>query len=240
MEQPSNEATSWHEARQTVLCYGDSNTWGSVPMYSTVDVRRFNTATRWTMRLARSLGDSWLVVEEGLSGRTTDLPDPMEGAHKNGATHLLTCLQSHAPVDRLVILLGTNDLKARFARDAEAIACGVRNLVSIAIESGTLVGGAASILVVCPPPILETGPFAEMFAGGAATSAELGSAFVEAMAPLGVQFLLASRYLESSATDGIHLDTNAHAALAVAVQDALTASLPGRFSTEAPFVSPPV
>ncbi len=103
---------------KTVLCYGDSNTWGSDPETG----ERFAPDVRWPGVLRRSLGEGYWVIEEGLGGRTTVRDDPIEGAHKNGRAYLRACLESHKPIDLMTIMLGTNDLKARFAASASDIA----------------------------------------------------------------------------------------------------------------------
>ena len=94
-----------------ILCYGDSNTWG----YDPATQERFDRATRWTGVLRTTLGDGYEILEEGLNGRTTVWDDPIEG-YKNGHTYLVPCLETHRPVDLVVLMLGTNDLKKRFRR----------------------------------------------------------------------------------------------------------------------------
>nr|MDQ3302571.1 hydrolase [Actinomycetota bacterium] len=88
---------------KTVLCYGDSNTWGSNPETG----ERFAPHVRWPGVLAWELGDGFCVIEEGLPGRTTVRDDPIEGAHKNGRTYLRACLESHKPLDLVTVMLGT-------------------------------------------------------------------------------------------------------------------------------------
>ena len=72
---------------KTILCYGDSNTWGWNP--ATQD--RHSRDERWTGVLRRALGDGYLIVEEGLNGRTTVWDDPIEG-YKSGKEYLIPCL----------------------------------------------------------------------------------------------------------------------------------------------------
>ena len=99
---------------RVVLCYGDSNTHGTMPMATLDDMGRFGAAERWPGVLAAELGSGWRVVEEGLPGRTTVYPDPISGVHKNGLSVLPAALESHRPLDVVVVMLGTNDLKHRF------------------------------------------------------------------------------------------------------------------------------
>ncbi|MGO4839576.1 GDSL-type esterase/lipase family protein, partial [Rhizobiaceae sp. 2RAB30] len=94
---------------RSVLCFGDSNTHGQVPGMGPLD--RYGPHVRWPGVLRAELGAGWHVIEEGLSGRTTVRDDPIEGAHKNGRTYLRPCLQSHASLDLVILMLGTNDLK---------------------------------------------------------------------------------------------------------------------------------
>jgi lysophospholipase L1-like esterase len=99
----------------TVLCFGDSNTHGSVPMHHRDDIRRFGPDERWPGVLRKELGAGFTVIEEGLPGRTTLRDDPIEGVYKNGLWYLRACLESHRPIDLMTLMLGTNDLKSRFA-----------------------------------------------------------------------------------------------------------------------------
>ena len=94
---------------KTILCYGDSNTYGLMP--DSPD--RYPRDVRWTGILQKKLGEDYYVIEEGLSGRTTLWDDPIE-EHKNGKKYLLPCLETHKPLDLVVIMLGTNDLDHMF------------------------------------------------------------------------------------------------------------------------------
>jgi lysophospholipase L1-like esterase len=110
--------------RKKVLVYGDSNTWG----YRAVDGGRFGDALRWTRQLASILGGDYEVIESGLNGRTTVFDDPL-GEGRCGLTHLFPTLKSQGPLDLVVFMLGTNDLKSRFGATPENVAEGVRRLI---------------------------------------------------------------------------------------------------------------
>ncbi|MEO8668572.1 MAG: SGNH/GDSL hydrolase family protein [Bauldia sp.] len=202
---------------RTVLCFGDSNTWG----YATEPRPdgRYERDERWPGVLQRELGPAWRVIEEGLNGRATVRDDPVEGADKNGKTYLLPCLTSHKPLDAVVIMLGTNDLKARFNCSAWEIAQGVGVLVTTVLS--TPVGrneGVPEVLVVSPPPTLAKFPsHAEMFAGDAAKSKDMAKHYRAVAALHGVGFLDAGSVAKSSKIDGFHLDPDAHAAIGKAV-----------------------
>ena len=109
---------------KTILCFGDSNTWG----YNPENRQRFGPDERWTVILRNSLGEDYRVIEEGLNGRTTLWDDPIEG-FKNGLDYLMPCLESHRPFDLITIMLGTKDLKCRFSVSAFDIAESVGVLV---------------------------------------------------------------------------------------------------------------
>jgi lysophospholipase L1-like esterase len=63
---------------KTILCFGDSNTWGCIPLTGARPPRRHGPAQRWPGVLRRELGDGFWIVEEGLNGRTTVWDDPLE------------------------------------------------------------------------------------------------------------------------------------------------------------------
>jgi lysophospholipase L1-like esterase len=214
----------------SVLCYGDSNTWGAA-----TEPRpdgRYEHDERWPGIMRGALGPGWLVMEEGLSGRTTVHPDPIEGVWLAGSSYLLPCLKTHKPLDAVVVMLGTNDLKARFSVPAGDIAASVGKLLAIiaAAEAGRD-GGVPAMLLVCPPPILDrygTRPdFVGMFAGGYEKSLQLPPLYAAVAAQYGAAFLDAGQVIGSSAFDGIHFDPDAHAALGRAVAEAVSALFPG-------------
>jgi lysophospholipase L1-like esterase len=210
-----------------VLCYGDSNTHGTMPMATLEDMGRFGPAERWPGVLAVELGPGWRVVEEGLPGRTTVYPDPISGVHKNGLALLPAALESHRPLDAVVLMLGTNDLKHRFQVPPVEIGESVGLLVHLIRHSYTGPDGAQpAILLVAPPPVLEAGCLAEIFEGGAAKSQRLAAAYAGIAARHGCGFLDAGALIASSPLDGVHFDAATHAALGRAVAGALRGLLP--------------
>jgi lysophospholipase L1-like esterase len=125
---------------RTIVCFGDSNTWGYVPGSNG---ERFPREVRWPVLLATMLGDGFEVIAEGLNGRTASIERP-DSEGRNGLPYLLPCLHSHAPVELVVIFLGTNDVN--FVDDERVARC-VARLVEIARRAGT-----GDVLVICPPP----------------------------------------------------------------------------------------
>jgi lysophospholipase L1-like esterase len=186
---------------------------------------RYAPDERWPGVLRAELGSSWLVIEEGLNGRTTVSDDPVEGIEKNGSRYLLPCLSSHKPLDVVVVMLGTNDLKARFNKSAWEIAAGVGRLVDI-VKTTPAVGRGGrlpEILVVCPPPMQDTLPgYAEMFAGAQPKSREMALHMRRTAKANGVHFFNAGTVIESSTVDGFHLDPDAHMSLGKAIAAEVT------------------
>lgn len=207
---------------RTVLVYGDSNSHGTTPMESILTQGRFGPDTRWPGVLAAALGPGWRVIEEGLPGRTTVHTDPISGPHKNGLAVLPAVLESHAPVDLVILMLGTNDLKARFGLPPVEIAVGVEKLVRHVRQDMTgPEGRAPALLLVCPPPVDEAGCLAEIFAGAPSKSRRLPGYLAAVAARWGAAFLDAGRVIGPSPLDGVHFDAEAHGLLGRAVADAV-------------------
>jgi lysophospholipase L1-like esterase len=209
---------------KTLLCYGDSNTWGSAT--SARPDGRYGPEERWPGIARSALGPDWLVIEEGLSGRTTVHPDPIEGPWLDGAAYLHPCLRTHRPLDAVAIMLGTNDLKMRFSLPPGDIALGIGRLLTIVqnSESGRD-GRAPQILVVCPARILdhhgERPDLVGMFEGGHEKSHQLPPLYEAVAREYGAAFLDAGALIESSGYDGIHLDAGAHRTLGQAIAEAV-------------------
>jgi lysophospholipase L1-like esterase len=196
-----------------VMCFGDSNTWG----YDPATRERFPRNVRWTGVLQETLGKDYRVIEEGLNGRTTVWEDPVEG-DKMGRRHLVPCLESQAPLDLVIILLGTNDLKTRYSAPPGDIAAGAGVLVDIVAKSSSGRNGKAPpVLLLAPPPLARLSDFADMFGGGTEKALHLGRLYSEVAKLRGCHFLDTQGVIHSSDLDGIHLEAAQHRALAEAV-----------------------
>lgn len=227
---------------RTLLCFGDSNTYGAVPTLARVGRHRFAPDRRWPGILRRQLGAGWQVIEEGHPSRTTLRDDPIEGSHKNGLHGLPISLESHMPLDLVILMLGTNDLKWRFAASPSDIADSIEVIAKAVMASETGPGGAApAVMIIAPPPMQEVDWLGEMFLGGAAKSTEFGRRFGEVARRCGAAYLDAGTIVESSTVDGIHLESESHRVLAGAVarivEDLFPASPAGRRSKPAPRIT---
>lgn len=203
--------------KKTVLCYGDSNTHG----YCSETGGRFSEEERWTCLLQKALGEDYRIIEEGLSGRTTVYDDPLFES-LNGLSTLFSNMMSHEPLDLLIIMLGTNDTKARFASGARNIAKGLERLTAKAISVREAWRSTPNILLIAPAPIEDgyaaTDAGDEMGPGCAEKSRRLAPAYREVAQRQGCHFLDAGTLgLTMYPADCMHLDRIAHARLAGAL-----------------------
>ncbi len=204
----------------TVLCFGDSNTHGTAPMPRRTANTRLGPADRWPGALAASL-PNWDVIAEGLPGRTTGRDDPVMGAHMNGQTGLRIALASHQPVDLLAIMLGTNDLKTRFAPTPHKVTAGMAGLLDIAlsVELHQRHGGY-KVLIIAPPPVSEAGCLAGEFY--LASDIQLAPTYAALAATRGCAFLDAGAHIATDALDGVHFDAESHRTLGRAIAARIT------------------
>lgn len=216
--------------KKHIICLGDSNTHGyCADPADCADpaLARFNEDERWTRLLQKKLGDEYLVIEEGLSGRTTVFQDPLyEGL--DALHYLYPCLKSHEPVSLLIIMLGTNDTKERFGVNPFAIGLGMRRLVQKA-KTVDCWGpeGKPNILVMAPPIIAEgilTSPVADEMGTMGPTCVEksrkVPGEFRRVAAENGVHFLDTNEVgCEFNQIDFMHLTKAGHARLAEALAE---------------------
>ena len=205
-----------------ILCIGDSNTHGTRPMPTLDGAGRFGHEARWPSVMSHDLGAGFEVINEGHPGRTTVLDDPTTGEFRNGLRVLPALLESHKPLDMVILKLGTNDLKYCYHVSAFDISLFLERMVRVIQGAGAGVDkGAPDILVVCPAPILEAGCLAEMFAGGAVKSHGLAAAIRTMTERLGVDFFDAGAVIAVSPLDGIHYEAGAQVALGLAMAGAV-------------------
>ncbi|HET7302652.1 MAG TPA: GDSL-type esterase/lipase family protein [Candidatus Saccharimonadales bacterium] len=200
---------------KTVLCYGDSNTWGQTPDRTG---KRRPANIRWTGVLQQKAGKGYYIIEEGLSSRTTDL-DYAKKPGRNGRTFLEPCLDSHAPLDVVVLMLGTNDLKIEFDRSVPEIAEAVRGLVTLTQEkTAKYTGKPAKIVLVSPILVDGDAPMlAQWYAAyyddnSVKRSQTLASALCAVADATGCSFVDAAQVAKAG-QDGIHFDEASHQAL---------------------------
>lgn len=195
-----------------ILCFGDSNTYGFNPLGG-----RYDDSTRWTRVLAGLLGPDYLILEEGLNSRTTALDDPFE-PYRNAMDYIIPCLQTHAPLDLTILMLGTNDMKDYFQPEVDKINKRLRRLTEIILDVSQ-----APVLLVSPVHLGESEPD-DPCAGlyptrSVEVSRGLAAALQQTAGDLGAAFLDAAGYASPSPADHVHLSPDGHRRLAHAFAD---------------------
>ncbi len=189
---------------KTVLCYGDSLTWGFDPN----GTGRHAFEDRWPSVLGAALGPEVTVIAEGLNGRTTGYDDHLADCDRNGVKTLPTVLHTHMPLDLVIIMLGSNDMKPVIAGTAHAARAGMQRLVGvIRHHEYSFDYDAPDVLIVSPPPLRETADpvFSAGFRGGVEESAMLASLYRDLADDLGCGFFDAGSVAETTPIDGVHL-----------------------------------
>lgn len=186
---------------KNILCFSDSNTYGEKPD----GTGRFLRNERWTGLLQQKSGDDYYIIEEGLNGRTTVWDDRVEG-DKCGIRHIIPCIESHNPLDLLLIMLGVNDLKKRYGVSPYEISLSVERLIKKATSFPTIYK-TFKILLVAPTFIREKTAFDDMFGNRYEASLTFGMYFKDVALRNEVEFLdLREHGVEPSEKDGLHFD----------------------------------
>lgn len=222
-----------------IMCYGDSNTWGWIPVKNGFPSTRFAPDVRWTGVLQSELGDKYQVVEQGLNGRTAGVDDYANGLapsltkelNLNGRPPFMQILKSQLPLEVVVIMLGTNDVKPYLKQTPEQVAASVKKLVTMVQESVNKETEwddykVPQVLLVAPAPVTEgdSPSMNEMFKGGDKTSAQLGKLYAEVAKETGVEFFdVASVLPVADGSDGVHLSPEGHGKLGKAMAEKIKA-----------------
>ena len=192
-----------------ILCFGDSNTWG----YNPETHERYDHKTRWPQVMLSELGEGYEVVEEGMNGRTTVWDDPVDGL-MSGLAYLPPCLLSHKPLDKVLLMLGTNDLKDRFCVTAPEIAKSAGRLVQIIQASDTGPNGSApEVVLMAPPPTVAGEDGLGLRQAGLEKSQIFAGCYAEIAQELGCAFFDVGSVIASSPVDGIHFSAEAQQTL---------------------------
>ncbi len=196
-----------------ILCFGDSNTYGVDPVLD----RRLARDQRWTGVLRDTLGEGYEIFEEGQGSRTTIWDDPLY-PYKNGRDYLIPCLESHAPLDLVVLALGTNDMKHYFQLSPAEIAEGAGVLVRVIQKSDAGSDGRAPLVLLLSPPLVgKLTHYRELYAGAPEKSRELGKHYKMVAEMYHCAFLDTARVITTSDADGIHFEHDEHRKLGQAV-----------------------
>lgn len=191
---------------KTIVCYGDSNTWGNVPRTD----ERYPHDIRWPGALQKKLGSGYEVISEGLCGRTLVATDPAK-PHRTGITHLQSIIESADPIDAIIIMLGTNDVKTTYDLTPTQIAGHLSQTIEL-IQHCKELNRSPKILVVCPPPVIipKTKDLNARMVHGPEKFAALPALYKDVAHKHGCDFVNAGDHITSSDIDGYHLDEKSH------------------------------
>ncbi len=206
--------------KKRILAFGDSNTWGWDPANQPgAAPKRFPDEVRWTGVLQARLGEGYTVINEGLNGRTTVWEDPIE-EFRCGKDQIIPVMDTQAPLDLAIIMVGTNDLKNRFGVPPSDIAAGAKVLVTRALaRRDAFWNQQPKVLLVCPPPLGAVSKtwMGSSFGGSEEKSKELDAHYKAVAAQCGVGYLYAGQFIETGDIDGLHLERGAHQKLGDAI-----------------------
>ena len=196
-----------------ILCYGDSNTWGYI---SGTNYNRLLKSKRWTGMLQEALGNQYLIIEEGLNGRTISSNDPRpEKAGKNGYDYLIPCLDSQDPLDIVILMLGTNDLKKRYGKTTKQIGEDIESTMvkTILNRKSQFMSTTPELILICPPLINENAEYCkDIYEGASEKSKKLNKIYKKISEKYNCKFI--SNDNLTTGIDGVHLDEDSHKKLA--------------------------
>ena len=203
---------------KTIICFGDTNTWGVDPRTDT----RLDFEKRWTGILTKELQNEYRVIEEGQAGRTILSDDPVE-PYKNGYQYLMPCLDSHRPVDLLIVMLGTVLLKGRFHQTADDIAISLEIMLRDVLKTQCGPDGKApAILLISPIQVgnVEDTWLKSVFpmTNNRERQKKFRNLYSEIAERLGIDYMAAEDYAKTSA-DGIHIALESHEPFAKAIAE---------------------
>ena len=201
---------------KNILCFGDSNTHGSNPSGG-----RWGIGERWTSVLQNLLGDEYRIIEEGCPCRTSLFTDDLEGSDV-GKNSLPVCLLSHKPLDLVIIMLGTNDMKHRFALLPADIAIGSAKLAQMALKFDYGDDRVPKVLVISPIEIgegIEFGINTGFTENAVEVSRKVAPYYKKYAEMFGAYYMNAAEFAKPSKIDMLHMDKEDHAKLAKAICD---------------------
>lgn len=204
---------------KNILCFGDSNTWGYTPGTAV----RYDSDTRWTGVLQNELGSGYRILEDGLNARTSVYKDPWS-PWRLGKEALPIALVAQKPLDLLVMMIGTNDLKFvdaySAAKGAETL-IGIAEMVQARKESSPVFPNGLKVLLVSPillDPCVANDPYGTL-RGGAEESTRFAHYYRHAAESKGVYFFDAASVAKPSKIDGVHMEPDSHRALGKALAE---------------------
>jgi len=205
-----------------IMCYGDSNTWGHNPDPTLTQGTRYPEHVRWTGVMQDLLGPEYRVLEEGMGGRTTVFEDPTAYG-RNGYPYLEIALRTCTPLDCVIFMLGTNDLKDMFNASAHMITCGMERLLCQCEDIlPRAQSGGARILLAAPLIVTADGTgnhWYDFSPESEKKGAQLRSLYADLAERHGCAFFDVNTVAGTSPADGVHLTAEGHRLLGAAMAE---------------------
>jgi len=206
--------------RKRILCFGDSYTWGYIPG---TNHERFSEEIRFPKVLQKLLGNDFEIIEEGLNSRTLVSEDERPGKQgRNGSQYLIPCLDSHDPLDLVIIMLGTNEMKHKFQTSSEEIgSLFEENFIKVILNRKSQFRDSyPKLLIISLPVINESAEYALVrYVGGTAKSKQLSKIYSDIAKTNECYFVDASKL--AVGIDGVHLTEESHVKLAEMLYNAV-------------------
>ncbi len=199
---------------ERIMVFGDSISWGYVPGSKH---QRFAADVRWPGKLQQLLGDSYEIIEENLNSRGIENGDARPGKEgRRALDYIEACLDSQDPLDRVIVLLGTNELKHEMNMSANQVGESMDKLLDIIINRPSQFRSTSPKVILVSPPFIneETGycRAGDKYLHAAEKSRDLTDVYGRLATKLGIGFVALSAI--STGVDGIHIDAEAHARVA--------------------------
>lgn len=204
--------------KKRILCFGDSNTWGYIP----VTKQRYEELERWPGILAEKLGDTYAVIEEGMNGRTTAFTDRIK-PDVCALDYIYPCLLSQFPLDYIIVMLGTNDTKDRYHVRAEEIALGMTEVILRLKDVCMRKEQRPQILIMSPPMMHFQHDWMEFSEASVEKLSRLHREYQQIAQVQKCEYLNAAEVVgnDGVGSDGIHMLPLGHQRLAEAVYNKL-------------------
>ena len=172
------------------------------------------------------LGNNFEIIEEGLNSRTLISNDTRPGKEgKNGYEYLIPCLDTHDPINLVVLMLGTNELKNVYNKEAEEIGKMLEEyfVKTILNRKSQLKESYPKLLIVAPPIVNENQEYCKAqnkYLGAMEKSKRLNNIYKEIAERYNCYFL-SNEGLETG-IDGVHLNKESHRKLAERLEEKIT------------------
>jgi len=204
---------------KNILIYGDSNAWGLIP---TTKFERYSFEKRWPGIVQTMLGSQVNIIEENLCARTVDSDDLRPGfENRNGMAELPMCLDSHYPLDAVILSLGLNELKSIYEWTPMQVAEKMRCMIDcVKTRQPNFHSHSTQIVLMTQPIVVDTGQWGELWVGAGEKSKLLHDEYAILARSMNIGLIDVTDIAVDS-RDGVHFDNAGHCAVAQVVVQAL-------------------